>query len=101
MNIKNLTQRVEIISQNYAKKFKIKRDDSWFVLKLQEEMGELIQSYMMFSGQGRKKGKQAEELKHDFESEVADVLGQLLLLAKHFGVNIERIVNEKWLKYEK
>ena len=101
MNIKDLTLRVEKISQNYAKKFDIKRDDSWFVLKLQEEMGELIQSYMMLSGKGRKKGKLTDEIKHEFESEVADVLGQLLLLAKHFKVNIERIVNEKWLKYEK
>jgi NTP pyrophosphatase (non-canonical NTP hydrolase) len=100
MNIKNLTHRVEKISQNYAKIFKIKRDDSWFVLKLQEEMGELTQCYLMMSGQGRHKGKQAKELKSDFEHEVADVMGQLLLLAKHFKIDLEKVVNEKWLKWE-
>ncbi|EKE14591.1 MAG: hypothetical protein ACD_12C00404G0001, partial [uncultured bacterium] len=47
MNIKDLTCEVEAISKIYSKRFDIDRDGNWFVLKLQEEMGELIQSYLM------------------------------------------------------
>ena len=35
MDIKILTEKVERISQIYAKKFNITRGKSWFVLKLQ------------------------------------------------------------------
>ena len=101
MDIKILTEKVERISQIYAKKFNITRGKSWFVLKLQEEMGELIQSYLMMSGQARKKDKESKELKADFENEVADVLSHTLLLAKHFNIDIEKVIKDKWLKWDK
>ncbi|GHO43138.1 hypothetical protein KSX_13010 [Ktedonospora formicarum] len=53
---------VESVSQRYAEKFDIERDDTWFVLKLQEEFGELIQSYLMLVGKARTKVKTAEEI---------------------------------------
>jgi len=63
MNIKDLTKEVEEVSKIYSKRFNIDRDGNWFVLKLQEEMGELIQSYLMMIKQGRHKGKTVEEIK--------------------------------------
>ena len=66
MNIKELTKEVEKISQMYSKRFKIERDGDWFILKLQEELGELIQSYLMMIKQGRHKGKGEEEIKDNF-----------------------------------
>ena len=47
MDIKALTKEVEKVSLKYTKTFSIERDANWFVLKLQEELGELIQSYLM------------------------------------------------------
>jgi NTP pyrophosphatase (non-canonical NTP hydrolase) len=44
MDIKQLSEEVERISQSYADKFNIERDATWFILKLQEEVGELTQS---------------------------------------------------------
>jgi hypothetical protein len=49
MVIKTLTEKVERVSLIYVNKFGITRDKSWFVLKLQEEMRELIQSYLKLS----------------------------------------------------
>ena len=101
MDLAILTQKVEKISQGYAKKFSITRDSSWFVLKLQEEMGELIQTYLMYSGQARKKGKEHHELEKNFKEEVADVFCHTLLLAHHYKIDLEKAVKEKWLVWEK
>lgn len=101
MEIKDLTQQVEMVSQKYAKKYGIRRDPHWFVLKLQEESGELIQSYLMMKGKGRKKGKTKEELKKDFHKELADVFCHVLLLARANKVDLEKEIEEKWLKYNK
>lgn len=101
MNIKDLTQEVEKISQVYSKRFNITRDGDWFILKLQEELGELIQSYLMMMRQGRNKGKSAEEIKDNFRKEVADVFSHVLLLAKFYDIDLEKEVEEKWLKWKK
>ncbi len=100
MEIQALTEKIEKISQQYARKFNIKRDLPWFVLKLQEEMGELIQSYLMMSGQARTKEKSASEIKANFEHEIVDVLCHTLLLARHTGIDLEKNLHEKWLKYD-
>lgn len=99
MNLKLLTEKVDAVSINYTTKFDINRDSDWFVLKLQEELGELIQSYLMLIGQARAKGKTEEEIKSDFESELADVFCHVLLLSKHYVIDIEKVVHEKWLKF--
>lgn len=101
MNIKELTKEVEDISKMYSKRFKIKRDGDWFILKLQEELGELIQSYLMMIRKGRNKGKSTEEIKDNFRKEVADVFSHVLLLAKFYKIDLEKEVEEKWLKWKK
>jgi NTP pyrophosphatase (non-canonical NTP hydrolase) len=100
MDIKTLSQEIERISSSYASNFGIERDSSWFVLKLQEELGELIQSYLMLSGKARTKGKTSDEIRKDFEAEVADVFCHVLLLANNMDVDLERNIEEKWLKYK-
>ncbi|HWY79670.1 MAG TPA: hypothetical protein VNW29_04900 [Candidatus Sulfotelmatobacter sp.] len=101
MGIKTLTIKVEEVSQAYAKKFGIKRDSEWFLLKLQEELGELVQSYLKMTGQARKKNKTEEELRTEFRNEIADVLSHVLLLAKHYEVDLEKEIKEKWLVWTK
>jgi len=101
MNIKDLTREVEDVSKIYSKRFDIDRDGNWFVLKLQEEMGELIQSYLMMIKQGRHKGKSPDEIKDNFRKEVADVFSHVLLLAKFYKIDLEKEVGEKWLTWKK
>ncbi len=101
MHLKHLSDKVEQVSKSYSAQFKIKRDDNWHILKLQEELGELIQAYLMVKGQARAKDKTKTQLKADFETEVADVLCHVLLLAKHFKVDLEKKVAQKWLAYLK
>ena len=90
MNINKITEEIEEVSQIYAKKFNIDRNDDWFILKLQEELGELIQAHLMLTGRTRQKDKTKVEIKRDFEKEVTDVLGQILLVAKHHNIDLEK-----------
>ena len=101
MEIKELISKIEAVSQKYAKQYKIKRNPSWFILKLQEEMGELTQSYLMMKGKARSKNKSKREIRSDFEKELADVFCHVLLLAHSNTINIEKAVDEKWLSWYK
>lgn len=97
--LNKLSSEIENVSVNYSKKFGINRDSDWFILKLQEELGELIQAYLMLSGQARKKGKTEDELVSDFHKEVADVFSHVLLLARHHSIDLEKEVSKKWLSW--
>ena len=97
MDIKQLAEEVEHISRGYASRFDIERDDTWFVLKLQEEVGELTQAPLMRTGQARTKGLTADEIDAAFRCEVADVLAHTLLLARYHGIDLEAEIKRKWL----
>ncbi|MER7011047.1 hypothetical protein ABT324_06420 [Saccharopolyspora sp. NPDC000359] len=97
MHLDELTDEVEAISERYARKLGFERDASWFLLKLNEEVGELNQAFLMKAGQARTKGKSAEELGRDFRDEVADVVCQALLLARFHGIDLEAAIADKWL----
>lgn len=101
MNLTKISTDLAKVSDQYAKKFSIKRNADWYILKLQEELGELIQSYLMMSKQARTKGKDDKELRDEFNKEVADVFGMVLLLARFHKVDLEKEVDEKWLKWIK
>jgi NTP pyrophosphatase (non-canonical NTP hydrolase) len=97
MDLGRLTDDVETVSQRYAEAFSFERDDAWFLLKLQEEVGELTQAFLMRNGQARTKGLTPDQLDANFRAEIADVLCQLLLMARHHNVDVAAEVERKWL----
>lgn len=101
MDMQELITKIEAVSQKYSKQYKIKRSPSWFLLKLQEEVGELTQSYLMMTGRGRAKNKSKNILRADFEQEIADVFCHVLLLAHSNQVDLEKAVDDKWLMWYK
>jgi RimJ/RimL family protein N-acetyltransferase len=94
-----LTERLDAISRRYAEHFGFDRSDSWYLLKLQEELGELTQAALKMQGQARTRGQSADALRTTFENEFADVLGQLLLLGRHHGIDVAAALQRKWLKW--
>jgi NTP pyrophosphatase (non-canonical NTP hydrolase) len=82
------------ISDIYAGKYGIERDGDWFLLKLQEELGELSQAHLRLSGRGR--GASTEQ---DRADEAADVLCMLLLYCRHHGIDPDDAVARKWLSW--
>lgn len=100
MDITALQDEVETVSAFYAERHDITRTDDWFMLKLGEEVGELTQAYLARSGQARDKGRTEPQREDDFHSELSDVLAQVLLIARRFGVDLEAEVARKWLVWK-
>lgn len=98
-NVQDLTKTLERISSEYAAKFALERDKNWFMLKLQEEVGELTQAFLAKMGGSRPKDRTVEQVQEDLAAEVADVYCHILLLAHHLDVDIVKAVEEKWLKW--
>lgn len=97
VDLRRLSDDVEAVSLEYAHANGIDRNATWFLLKLQEEVGELTQAFLMRTGQARTKGNSPQELDEGFRAELADVLSHVLLLARHHGIDPEEEVERKWL----
>ena len=98
MDLKDIQNKVVKVSDKYAKECNINRDDDWYILKLQEEIGELTQIYLTQSSRGRNRGVVPEQLKKDFANELSDVIGQVLLIANHYNIDIEEALDRKWFR---
>lgn len=99
MTLKEMTNNVVLVAQRYAKRHEITQDADWHMFKLQEEVGELTQQFLMLSGRARKKGLADEKIKENFEEELADVFGHTLLLAKYFNIDLKKSMKKKWFNY--
>lgn len=97
MDLQKLTVEIEKVANNYSKEFKIKIDSDWLLFKLQEELGELTQAYLMYSKRGRSKGLSKKEIRDNFEKEFADVICFVLLFAKYHKIDFKKTIKEKWL----
>ncbi len=95
--LSQLMLQFEQASHRYAKANGIERDPDWYLLKLQEEVGEVTQAWNRLSGRGRSKGKTQDEMRQDLADETADLLGHVLLLAHNNGLDLETSIKRKWL----
>lgn len=94
-----LTSLVGEVSETYASRNDIALDDDWYLLKLQEELGELTAEYLKATGRGRLKGADAPAIRQALEDEAADVLAMMLLFARHNGIDLDAALERKWFKY--
>jgi NTP pyrophosphatase (non-canonical NTP hydrolase) len=92
----DLQRRFEAASARYAEANGLERDPDWFVLKLQEELGELTQVWNKLSGRGRRHGVSEDELRQALADETADVLGHVLLFAQAEGLDLASAIQRKW-----
>lgn len=96
LTLRALTERVEYVSAGYAEEFGINRTDEWIVLKLAEEVGELVQAYLSEAGQSRDRGVSGPTV----SEELADVVCMCLVLANRREVDVEAAIADKWFRYE-
>ncbi len=99
MELKDLADELEIISRVYERRFGVERTDDWLVLKLHEEVGELTQAYLAASGRSRDRGEGPGAADAAFRAELADVLAQLLLVARRFEVDLAEELERKWFRW--
>lgn len=98
-DLSELGSLVAQVSDVYAERNAIARDDDWYMLKLQEELGELTAEYLRMSGRGRMKGADAAAVRGALEDEAADVLAMLLLFTRNNGIDLDAALERKWFKY--
>ena len=101
MDLAALADRLEAISVGYASREGIDRDDDWFLLKLQEELGELTQVQLGRTGRSKPRGFTPAQLDGKLAEECADVLGHILLFARRNGVDLAAALDAKWLSWER
>jgi NTP pyrophosphatase (non-canonical NTP hydrolase) len=92
----DLIERFEQASRAYAQANGIARDDDWYVLKMQEELGELTQVWMKLTDRGRARQRSQAELALDLADETADLLGHILLFAGRHGIDLAPAIKRKW-----
>lgn len=94
-----LSDLVSEVSDTYASRNAIARDDDWYLLKLQEELGELVAEYLRTTSRGRLKGADAPTIRQAMEDEAADVLAMLLLFARNNQIDLDAALERKWFQY--
>lgn len=99
MTLKDIEVNLKRVSDVYAEKFSIKRDDDWFILKIQEELGELTAARLKLTQRARIGKLSTGELQKNLEDEVADVIAMTILFAEHKGIDVETAIKNKWFKY--
>jgi len=94
--LKKIQSDIAKVSNFYAQTFRIGRDKDWYILKLQEEMGELSKAYINYTGRGKNKDG---NFQNELIEELADVFAHLLLLCDSLDVDINKAIQEKWLRF--
>ncbi len=99
MNLNEITTALGKVSDIYAERFSIRRDDDWFILKIQEELGELASAHLKITQRARVGTDSKEVLEKNLRDEIADVIAMTLLFAKHKGIDPEQALKDKWFQY--
>jgi NTP pyrophosphatase (non-canonical NTP hydrolase) len=82
-------------SHAYTEHYAITRSHDWTALKFAEEAGECIQAYLKLSGQSRHK-LEPSQAQEQLASEIADVIGMALIMAKEHQLDLRPAFERKW-----
>ena len=91
-----LADQFETASLGYVEAHGLERDADWFVLKMQEELGELTQVWNKLTGRGRRRDRPESDLRADLANEAADLLGHVLLFARRNELDLASAIERKW-----
>ena len=87
---------------NYGKKYNVKIDEDFALIKLYEEVGELAQSILIHKRKCRpEKYISKKKSKSMVAKELADVLGMIIVNAHLLNIDLEDAINKKWIDKEK
>ena len=99
MDIRTIEEALAKVSDVYASRFEINRDRDWYILKIQEEVGELVSSYLKLTQRGRSENGDKANLEKNMREELADVIAMAILFARNEKIDVEQAIREKWFKY--
>jgi NTP pyrophosphatase (non-canonical NTP hydrolase) len=97
--LSDLAENIARVSDIYAARTGVRRDDDWFALKLMEEAGELAAEHLRLSGRGRRDGRSDAQLAEARGDEAADLFAMLTPYCRHNGIDIEAALERKWFAH--
>jgi NTP pyrophosphatase (non-canonical NTP hydrolase) len=101
MEINQLQKKATKVFLNNLKRDNIEISDDYLLLKLTEELGEFIQSYLVHQKRCRPaKFLPSKTSKKEISKELADVLGLILVIAETQKIDIEEALIKKWITRE-
>jgi len=101
MEIKELQARAAKRFLDNLKRDNIEASEDYLILKLTEELGEFVQSYLIHKKRCRPvKYLDAKKSKKELSKELADVLGIIFVIAKTMKIDVEEALVKKWITHE-
>ena len=90
-----------ILGQKNLKRDNIAKSDEYLTLKLTEELGEFVQSYLVHTKKCRPEKYLDKKVSHrEISKELADVLGIIFVIAKTLNIDLEEALVKKWITRE-
>ncbi len=97
MDFKEIEGKVVKTAVDYGKKYNIKIDEDFALLKLYEEVGEFSQAVLIHRKKSRpEKYINQEKSKEELSKELADVLGLVIINAYLLDIDLEKALDRKW-----
>jgi NTP pyrophosphatase (non-canonical NTP hydrolase) len=101
MEIKELQAKAAKVFLGNLKRDNIEASEDYLILKLTEELGEFVQSYLIHKKRCRPvKYQPTVKTKRELAKELSDVLGIVLVIAKTMKIDIEEALVKKWITRE-
>ena len=101
MEIKQIQEKVSKVFLDNLKRDSIKISDDYLVLKLSEELGEFVQSFLVYKKRCRpEKYLSLQKSKKELSKELSDVLGLVFVIAKNLNIDVEEALIKKWVTRE-
>ncbi len=97
MEFRELQNKILQTAVDYCKKYNIKMDEDFALLKLYEETGELAQAILIHRKQSRpEKHVPIDISKNEIAKELADIIGVAIVIAHLLDIDIEQAIDKKW-----
>ena len=101
MELKQLQEQIVARFLSNLERDKIKVSDDYLMLKMNEEVGELVQSYLIHKKDCRpEKFLPLDESKKEIAKELADVVGLAFAISKIYNIDLEEALLKKWITRE-
>ena len=101
MEFKKLEKKVVERMESYGKKYDIKIDEEFALVKLFEELGEFSQALLIHKKKSRpEKYLSEKDSKREVAKELADVICLAIVNANLLGIDLEEAIDKKWISRE-
>ena len=101
MEFKQLQEQITKIFLANLARDKIEISDDYLMLKINEELGEFVQSYIVHKKKCRpEKYLSSDQSKKEMAKELSDVIGLAFVISTIFKIDLEEVLIKKWITQE-